>query len=272
MLKEKNGRIARGSVIGIYVGLYLLVAIISLICSIKFFALAHTGGMSWALAIAFELGQAACLISTFALPKGKRGIVWFMFILLTLFQMMGNTYAAYVALADYEGWIELFNLVEWAPLAQKRLLAIISGAILPAVALGFIECLTKYIDDPNNMIDLVPESASKTLSDIDNNISQPTEEISLDETESINEEPIKEPEQIESISEDDIEEPEQETKNEMPEPMLLTDVADNSLTMIDEKSESSIRTNQSQTSQQKTKKNGSNGSPYAGSVPFIQFK
>lgn len=125
--------------------LYVLVACISLICSVEFFRLAHAGTMSWVLAIGFELGAMCCLLSTIILPKEKQALVWLMFILLTLFQMMGNTYAAYSALDNFQGWIELFGLEELEPIAQKRVLACISGAILPLVALGFVRTMVNVL-------------------------------------------------------------------------------------------------------------------------------
>lgn len=59
--------------------------------------------------------------------------------------MMGNTYYAFTNLQDYQSWVELFGLVDEDPLYQKRILSIISGAILPLVALGFIKSLVDYI-------------------------------------------------------------------------------------------------------------------------------
>lgn len=59
--------------------------------------------------------------------------------------MMGNTYYAFTNLKDYQSWVELFGLVDEDPLYQKRILSIISGAILPLVALGFIKSLVDYI-------------------------------------------------------------------------------------------------------------------------------
>ena len=46
---------------------------------------------------------------------------------------------------NFEQWIELFGLVEEDPIYQKRILSIISGAILPLVSLGFIKSLVDYI-------------------------------------------------------------------------------------------------------------------------------
>ncbi len=62
--------------------------------------------------------------------------------------MMGNTYYAFTNLENYQSWVELFGLTEREPLAQKRILSIISGAILPLVALGFIKSLVDYIRPP----------------------------------------------------------------------------------------------------------------------------
>jgi hypothetical protein len=60
-------------------------------------------------------------------------------------QAMGNTYYAYVNLKDFTAWIELFGLMEEDIIFQKRVLSIVSGAILPIVALGFIKSLVDYI-------------------------------------------------------------------------------------------------------------------------------
>jgi hypothetical protein len=60
-------------------------------------------------------------------------------------QMMGNMYYAYTHLTEYLSWSELFGLIEEEPIYQKRILSLISGAILPLVALGFIKSLVDYI-------------------------------------------------------------------------------------------------------------------------------
>lgn len=129
----------------VFGALYLLVSVISLICSTYFFKLAHTGIMSWALAIGFELGAMSCLLSTMVLPRNKQGLVWVMFVILTLFQCMGNMYAAYVSLENYMDWIDMFGLNDMEEISQKRILAAISGIILPLVALGFIRIMADML-------------------------------------------------------------------------------------------------------------------------------
>tara|TARA_B100002019_G_scaffold118220_1_gene101502 strand:+ start:875 stop:1609 length:735 start_codon:yes stop_codon:yes gene_type:complete len=141
---EKN-RIVHLGIIGIFVSLYFLVATISMINSVAFFDLSHHGLMNWALAIGFELGAAASLAAIIILEKTNKTMVWGLFILLTAFQMMANSYHAFVNLEDYMGWIELFGLEEEEPIFQKRVLSVVSGAVLPIVALGFIKSLTDYL-------------------------------------------------------------------------------------------------------------------------------
>jgi len=132
-------------IIGTFVTLYLLVSVISTIHVIDFFKLSNPDWLAVSLAVAFEIGAAASLASIITLEKMNKGIVWGLFILLTLMQAMGNTYYAYTHLANFQGWIELFGLTEEDLIYQKRVLSIVSGAILPIVALGFIKSLVDYI-------------------------------------------------------------------------------------------------------------------------------
>lgn len=140
-----KSKLVNNFIIGTFVSLYLLVSIISTIHVIDFFELSNPKWLAISLAIGFEIGAAASLASLIALEKMNKSIVWALFITITAMQMQGNMYYAFINLQDYNGWVELFNLVEWEPLAQKRLLSAVSGAILPLVALGFIKSLVDYI-------------------------------------------------------------------------------------------------------------------------------
>jgi hypothetical protein len=131
-----------------------MVSVISTIHVIDFFKLSNPTWLAVSLAIAFEVGAAASLASLISLDKMNKGMVWGLFIILTLMQAMGNTYYAYTHLQNFQGWIELFGLVEEELIYQKRILSIISGAVLPVVALGFIKSLVDYIkpEDDKNVI------------------------------------------------------------------------------------------------------------------------
>jgi hypothetical protein len=138
-----------------------MVSVISTIHVIDFFKLSNPTWLAVSLAIAFEVGAAASLASLISLDKMNKGMVWGLFIILTLMQAMGNTYYAYTHLQNFQGWIELFGLVEEELIYQKRILSIISGAVLPVVALGFIKSLVDYIkpeDDKNVIVEEIMDT------------------------------------------------------------------------------------------------------------------
>jgi hypothetical protein len=150
-------------IISTFVLLYLIVSVISTIHVIDFFEITNPSWLSIFLAIAFEIGAAASLASIIVLDKMNKFIVWSLFFILTAMQAIGNTYFAYTHLSDFTAWSELFGLSEEEPIFQKRILAIISGAILPLVSLGFIKALVDYIrpssehEIKENFVDLKEE-------------------------------------------------------------------------------------------------------------------
>jgi hypothetical protein len=144
-MEQQKNKYVHWFIIGTFVTLYVLVSLISTIHVIDFFELSNARWLAITLAIAFEIGAAASLASLIVLDKMNKWIVWVLFFTLTGMQAMGNTYFAFTHLQDYQGWIELFGLNEEEPLYQKRVLSIVSGAILPLVALGFIKSLVDYI-------------------------------------------------------------------------------------------------------------------------------
>lgn len=166
-------------IIGTFVTLYLIVSIISTIHVIAFFKLSNPDWLAISLALAFEVGAAASLASLIALDKMNKTIVWILFIVLTLMQAMGNTYYAYTNLTDFSGWSELFGLVEEELIYQKRILSLISGAILPLVSLGFIKSLVDYIrpntsDDIKESIEDVTETVD-SITLVDEKLTDDTE-------------------------------------------------------------------------------------------------
>jgi len=156
-MKTSKNKLVHWFIIGTFVSLYLMVSIISTIHVVSFFELSNYRWLAISLAIAFEVGAAASLASLVVMEKMNKTIVWALFWTLTLFQAMGNTYYAYDHLEGYQSWIELFGLMEENPIAQKRILAIISGAILPLVSLGFIKSLTDYLKPDPEKVEEAPE-------------------------------------------------------------------------------------------------------------------
>jgi hypothetical protein len=180
-------------IIGTFVTLYLLVSVISTIHVIEFFELSNPRWLAVSLAIAFEVGAAASLASLITLEKMNKGIVWSLFIILTAMQAMGNTYYAFTHLQNFQGWIELFGLVDEELIYQKRVLSIVSGAILPVVALGFIKSLVDYIKP----VDDVKVAINSQITDAVTQVIKPEIDVITDdlniEQESINESLADEP-------------------------------------------------------------------------------
>lgn len=189
-------------IISTFVTLYVIVSLISCIHTIDFFLLSNPKWLAISLAIAFEIGAAASLAAIIALDKMNKTMIWGLFIILTGMQAMGNAYFAYVNVHDFQGWIELFGLVDYDIITQKRILAVVSGAILPLIALGFIKSLVDYLkpdketknilleengEDEGEIIKsevIQPINKEEIIENNETKINQPiTEDINIDEVE-----------------------------------------------------------------------------------------
>ena len=181
--------------------LYLSVAFVSTLHAISFFGLANNSFMSVILAITFEIGQAAVLFSILTNNGGKNKFIpWFLMIILTLVQIMGNVFSSYkYLLTNSEDMLKYFKepIFIWTELPDAQANVIVSylvGAILPIVALLLTSMVTNYIN---------PEDKE--------------EEIEEDDTESIEED--DKPEIIDEPVDEEIDEPiiEEELPEEAPE-------------------------------------------------------
>jgi len=180
-------------IISTFVLLYVVVSGISTIHVVDFFQITNPKWLSIFLAIAFEIGAAASLASIIVLDKMNKFIVWSLFFILTAMQAIGNTYFSYTHLSDFTEWSELFGLSEEEPIFQKRVLAIISGAILPLVSLGFIKALVDYIRPGNQEKkedDTIKEEIEETEEEIQE-LNSVEEKQDLLEIEKVEEKPRK---------------------------------------------------------------------------------
>ena len=74
-MKKSKNKLVNGFIIGTFVGLYLLVSIISTIHVIDFFELSNPKWMAITLAIGFEIGAAASLASLIVMDKMNKTLV-----------------------------------------------------------------------------------------------------------------------------------------------------------------------------------------------------
>ena len=166
------------------------VSVISTIHVINFFSLSNGFGLALTLAIAFELGALSALAGLVAMGKINKNVVWFIFVLLTIFQINGNTYYAYDVLTQkmieqpdlIKNWAELFGLAEEDPIFIKRIIALISGGILPIVSLAFLDLLVDYIRKTFGIDENKKESVEEVVEEKKTEVeSEPVESIKKEE-------------------------------------------------------------------------------------------
>jgi hypothetical protein len=167
----------------------LLVAVISISHVVSWYDIANP--INWAiyLSIAIEVGAMTALVA--ATNKIKGG-VWFMFVLVTIIQMIGNIFFSFKEIDAngelFKSWVELTSPL-WEMLgsdpgdviSQKRWLAFLEGGLLPIISLTSLHFFTKYdrnrsedgVDTTTNEIKKVPP------------ITEPDRDISNEEYEQI---------------------------------------------------------------------------------------
>jgi hypothetical protein len=134
----------------------LVTSFVSTIHVVSFFELSNYATLAIILAVAFELGALSSLAGLVAMDKISKSTVWAIFILLTAFQMVGNTYYAYdttttkmIQNSDLiKNFTELFGFSIYDDsdvIFVKRIIAIFSGAILPIISLCFLHLLMSYV-------------------------------------------------------------------------------------------------------------------------------
>lgn len=163
--------------IGSFIILYLAVACVSLLHSFAFFGLANNSFMSILLGCCFELGQ-MCTLASILTSKQTKFVPWFLMILLTIVQILGNVFSSYKYL--------ILNSVEdlkyfkepifiWTDLPDDITTVIVTwaiGAILPLVALfmtAMVENVMKEDIDDTPLIDDDDNTENKTEQTVDLN-------------------------------------------------------------------------------------------------------
>jgi len=132
----------------------LSVAIISISHVVRWYDLANP--ISWAIYLSIAVEIAALSSIAAASVKVKGFSVWLVFIIVTLIQFIGNIYFSYaeidVKTSEFKNWAELtgplfesFSDIEDV-VAQRRLLAILEGGLLPLISLTCLHFFIKYGD------------------------------------------------------------------------------------------------------------------------------
>ena len=141
--------------------LYLAVAFTSTLHAIQFFGLTNENYLSVVLAIAFEIGQAAVLLSLLT-TKGERGKItpWVLMCIFTLVQIIGNVFSSYkYAVLHSLGNLRFFKepIFVWTSNISDNvanvIVTYISSSILPIAALLLTSMIANYITDSDETLD-----------------------------------------------------------------------------------------------------------------------
>lgn len=150
----------------------LLVATISISHVITWYELSNP--LNWAifLSIAIEVGAITALI---AVTNKIKGGVWFMFVLVTIIQMVGNVFYSYKEIDEngelFKSWVELTYPI-WEMMGTdmtdviglKRWLSFLTGGLLPIISLTSLHFFVKY---ENPEVEENPTSVKNTLVESD---------------------------------------------------------------------------------------------------------
>lgn len=189
----------RKIVIGSFLAVPALSSLISTIHIITFFGLGNMSWMAIILALAFEIGSIASLMTLTVLDKVNRFAVWFIFFVLVVMQMLGNVYYTYdfisQAMASNPQWIDSFiDLVEMMTMQKleqrttKFILSLLIGLPIPIISLAFLKSVSDYLKPETNTQDKVelieePKSKEETV--------ESEEEVQIEENKAEYEESFK---------------------------------------------------------------------------------
>jgi hypothetical protein len=153
----------------------LLVAAISISHVVRWYDLANP--LSWAiyLSIAIEIAAMSAIAAASAKVKGSS--VWFVFIIVTIIQFIGNIFFSYteidVSSQAFIDWSELtLPLVEIIGgdstniLSQKRWLAILTGGLLPLISLTCLHFFIKYGEISNDPTLITSDNIEDQIEDV----------------------------------------------------------------------------------------------------------
>lgn len=145
--------------------------------------------ISWAIYLSIAVEIAAMSAIAASAVKVRGFAVWFVFVIVTLIQFIGNIFYSYseidVTTKAFIDWSELTAPVFESIgsdvtdlVAQRRLLAILEGGLLPLISLTCLHFFIKY-DDSSNPEDTNSNNDGTPLDneDLVMPISEPTEEV-----------------------------------------------------------------------------------------------
>lgn len=181
----------RKIVVATFLAVPALSSLISTIHIVEFFGLGNRVWMAIILALAFEIGSIASLMTLAVLDKINKFAVWFIFFVLLMMQMLGNVYYTYdfisLAMTSNPTWIQSFvDLVEMMtmqklePRTTKFILSLLIGLPIPIISLAFLKSVSDYLKPENDDLE---SSSNPVLEDEESKKIKQVKEIDIIEDE-----------------------------------------------------------------------------------------
>lgn len=166
-----NKELIRKIIIGTFVSIPFLSSLISTIHLIGLFNLGNQEWMSMVLAVSFELGSIASLLILTILDKVNKSMVMSIFIILVLFQILGNIYFSFDYLNQHlkidPNWLGSFQeLVSYFVAGDTTLMKLMVSCLvsvpIPLISLLFLKSVVDYLK-----FDDTPVEKNKNVSEIE---------------------------------------------------------------------------------------------------------
>jgi hypothetical protein len=131
---------------------------------VDLFYLGNPSWISYTVAVSIEVGAVASFLTLSILSKLNKGIVWGMFIILFLMQVIGNVYFSYdwitKKIIDSPGWIITFKemmeffIYEVEEKTAKMILSLLIGVPIPLISVFLLKSTTDYLG--SDIMDAAP--------------------------------------------------------------------------------------------------------------------
>jgi hypothetical protein len=142
-------------IVGCFVLVPLLSSIISTVHLVDFFYLGNPGWISYTVAFAIEIGSVASFLTLSILSKLNKNIVWGMFFILFIMQVIGNIYFTYdwVSMKILENPTWLSNFREMSEFffddvelkTTKMILSLLIGVPIPLISVFLLKSTADYL-------------------------------------------------------------------------------------------------------------------------------
>lgn len=146
----------------------LLVVIMSISHVVSWYDIGNP--LSWAIYLSVAIEIFALASVSAASIKISKGSIWFLFVMVTLIQVIGNVFYEFKEISLNESgflsWVELVSpwFEDWELLDHRRLLALIQGGTLPIMSLTSLHFYIQF-----NETVQVDETAQEKNNSIDEN-------------------------------------------------------------------------------------------------------